>query len=57
MMNSTMAAAFGLLGVALAGCADKPPADILSPGASVLGGEKTVTVLAAATRGRVKDDP
>jgi esterase/lipase superfamily enzyme len=57
MMNFAMAAAFGLLGVALAGCADKLPAETLLPVVSVSGGEKTVTVLAAATRGRAKDDP
>jgi esterase/lipase superfamily enzyme len=57
MMNSAVAVALGLLGVALAGCAHKPPADTLLPVASVSGGEKTVTVLAAATRGRAKDDP
>src|SRR3984885_11300458 len=56
MTNFVAAAAFGLLGVALSGCADKPPAEILLPAASISGGEKTVTVLAAATRERVEGD-
>jgi esterase/lipase superfamily enzyme len=57
MMNFATAAAFGLLGVALSACADKPPAEILLPAASISGQEKTVTVLAAATRERAKGDP
>jgi esterase/lipase superfamily enzyme len=55
MMNFALAAAFGLLGVALSGCADKPPAEILLPAASISGGAKTVTVLAATTRKRMGD--
>jgi esterase/lipase superfamily enzyme len=57
MMNFVAAAAFGLLSVALSGCADKPPAEILLPAHSISGGEKTVTVMAATTRRRSNGDP
>jgi esterase/lipase superfamily enzyme len=55
MMNFALAAVFGLLGIALSGCADKPPAEILLPTASISGEAKRVTVLAATTRKRMGD--
>jgi len=55
MMNFALAAVFGLLGIALSGCADEPPAEILLPTASISGEAKRVTVLAATTRKRMGD--